>query len=225
MRRIAPIAMSAAVALLFVPSAALAGGSGHTLAGGGGHSLAGGGGHYCPKNPPEASEGTVYVLDNCFVPQEVTVETGEILTWDFAPDAKAKAPHTVTFEEGLDSGDLAGPLPIRFNQPGTYQYFCAYHGTVGSGMYGVVVVEGEATSSSAPALEAVDEDALGGSAVDEGTGSDEEASDLATMLAAASESGELALTLRLDPAVALLLVFVGLSLGLAASAMLQVRRR
>ena len=53
---------------------------------------------------------------------------------------------TVTSIDGsFDSGDLAvntGTFTHKFNTPGTFSYYCKYHGTVaGAGMFGQVIVE------------------------------------------------------------------------------------
>jgi plastocyanin len=52
--------------------------------------------------------------------------------------------HTVTADDdSFDSGDIATGQQFsqEFDTPGTYPYFCQYHGDVGGvGMSGVIVV-------------------------------------------------------------------------------------
>ncbi|MCE8544571.1 cupredoxin family copper-binding protein [Ruegeria pomeroyi] len=61
-----------------------------------------------------------------FEPAEVTIRAGETVRWinhDFAP-------HTATDDEvNWDTEELekGGQATIRFDTPGTYPYFCAYH--------------------------------------------------------------------------------------------------
>jgi plastocyanin len=53
--------------------------------------------------------------------------------------------HTVTADDGtFDSGDIAigTPYSREFDDPGTYSFYCQYHGDVGGvGMSGVIVVQ------------------------------------------------------------------------------------
>ena len=61
-----------------------------------------------------------------FEPEQVTIRAGESIEWinhDFAP-------HTATDDEGgWDTGELGKSQTAiqRFDTPGTYPYFCAYH--------------------------------------------------------------------------------------------------
>lgn len=177
----------------------------------------------CLGSPSAPAPGIIYVIDSCFLPRDVTIQPGETLTWSpGAPNAPSELPHTVTFQEGLDSGDLAGPMGVRFNQPGTYLYFCQYHGGIQNGttvgMAGTVTVVGEPEDVSLPALEVSrdgDPALFGG-----------QASGFGTELASSSSAlpAEMKVNLRLDPAIAILLVLLGLALGLGAGAV-PLRRR
>jgi hypothetical protein len=114
------------------------------LAKGGDHTLAGGGGGVCYTELPALGDGWVAVADSCFSPYDIAVQTGDEVRWSLV----GKASHTVTFEEGPDSGPLSGDnFAIRFNQPGSYPYACSFH----PGMAGTVQVVGEAVGG--PALE------------------------------------------------------------------------
>lgn len=61
-----------------------------------------------------------------FEPEQVTIRAGDSVEWinhDFAP-------HTATDDAGdWDTGELAKAqtATLRFDTPGTYPYFCAYH--------------------------------------------------------------------------------------------------
>lgn len=61
-----------------------------------------------------------------FEPAQLTIRAGESVEWinhDFAP-------HTAIDDEGgWDTGELekAQTVTLRFDTPGTYPYFCAYH--------------------------------------------------------------------------------------------------
>jgi plastocyanin len=108
----------------------------------------------------ETEPGTVVAHGTSFAPNEITVQSGETVTWEIAGDDV----HTVTaFEESIPDGapyfasggaageddarkDLAAGLlregesfEVTFEEPGTYEYFCIPHEA--SGMTGTVVVE------------------------------------------------------------------------------------
>jgi len=73
---------------------------------------------------------------------EVHIAPGQTVTWN-NPDAQT---HTVTADDGsFDSGDVVtgDQFQMEFDTPGTYPYFCGYHGGPGGqGMAGVIVVDG-----------------------------------------------------------------------------------
>jgi plastocyanin len=76
-----------------------------------------------------------------FLPRAITIPAGTTVEW--INDERAK--HTATADDGLfDSGDqdLGVSYEYTFAEPGTYPYFCRYHGDVdGVGMAGTIVVE------------------------------------------------------------------------------------
>jgi plastocyanin len=85
--------------------------------------------------------GTITIKDFAYDPKELTVETGEVVTWTNADGAK----HTVTAEPGdpvefksetMQDGDS---FAQTFSEPGTYAYFCSIHGR--DRMAGTVVVQ------------------------------------------------------------------------------------
>ena len=76
-----------------------------------------------------------------FIPSQLTIPAGTTVIW--VNDEQAK--HTATADDdSFDSGDQA--LGVRyehtFTEPGTYPYYCRYHGDVGGvGMAGTILVE------------------------------------------------------------------------------------
>lgn len=76
-----------------------------------------------------------------FIPSAITIPAGTTVIW--TNDEQAK--HTASADDGLfDSGDqnLGDSFSYTFAEPGTYPYFCRYHGDVdGIGMAGTIVVE------------------------------------------------------------------------------------
>ena len=76
-----------------------------------------------------------------FIPSQLTIPAGTTVIW--VNDEQAK--HTASADDGqFDSGDqeLGVRYEYTFTEPGTYRYFCRYHGDVGVvGMAGTIVVE------------------------------------------------------------------------------------
>jgi len=76
-----------------------------------------------------------------FIPSQLTIPAGTTVIW--VNDEQAK--HTVSADDGsFDSSDqeLGVRYTDTFAEPGTYRYFCRYHGDVGGvGMAGTIVVE------------------------------------------------------------------------------------
>lgn len=77
----------------------------------------------------------VAIVDFAFEPAQVSIAAGSEVTWSHA----GRAPHTVTFDDGTDSGQLDGgdTYSRTFAQAGTYDYHCAIHPT----MTGTVTVD------------------------------------------------------------------------------------
>jgi plastocyanin len=85
---------------------------------------------------------TINMTDDTFAQTSVTIAAGQSVVW---MNGSSKV-HTVTADDGsFDSGDIATggpPYSQEFDAPGTYAYFCQYHGDVGGvGMSGVIVVQ------------------------------------------------------------------------------------
>jgi plastocyanin len=85
-------------------------------------------------------EAAVREVDDAFVPDLLQVPVGARVTWV----NDGRNPHTVTADDGsFDSGAMppGASFALTFPRPGTYQYFCRYHGAAGGlGMAGTVVV-------------------------------------------------------------------------------------
>jgi plastocyanin len=92
----------------------------------------------------------VSIQDDVFVPRSVEVEAGGTVVWEHV----GQRPHTVTASDGsFDSGTLetGASFSRTFSEPGTYSYYCRFHGTAGgAGMSGVIVVAGETTAEAPP---------------------------------------------------------------------------
>jgi plastocyanin len=92
----------------------------------------------------EASNGgmqaSVSMSGGSFDPQELTVKAGTTVVWTNT----ASNAHTVTADDGsFDSGNMNAndTFQFTFTTPGTYPYYCAYHGGPGgAGMAGTVIV-------------------------------------------------------------------------------------
>lgn len=84
---------------------------------------------------------TVAIQNNTFTPRNITVQVGSVVTWK---NWDSNMPHTVTSDTGLfNSGSLqyGDTYSIQFNGPGTYNYYCQFHGGPnGVGMSGTVTV-------------------------------------------------------------------------------------
>lgn len=106
----------------------------------------------------------VEVVDFDYRPGEVTIAPGDTVNWTFS----GEAPHTVTADDGsFDSGEMTtGDFSMRFDEVGTYRYYCALHGGPGGeGMSALVVVEGSGDGEEAPSVNGDGGEAAG----DEGT--------------------------------------------------------
>ncbi len=91
----------------------------------------------------QSSASTVNMNSDTFDRTEVHIAPGQTVVWN-NPDADT---HTVTTDDGVtfDSGDVpnGGQFSYEFDTPGTFAYFCQYHGGPGGeGMSGVIVVDG-----------------------------------------------------------------------------------
>ena len=105
---------------------------------------------FAPSAWAQGQEVTVRMEDNFFDPANITVEPGTTVTWV----QSGNNPHTTTSYDGLwDSGMIeggsGGTFSFTFEEPGTYDYFCIPHESLG--MIGSVTVTGSTASPTATA--------------------------------------------------------------------------
>jgi plastocyanin len=103
---------------------------------------------FAPAAWAQGKEVTVKMEDNFFEPANITVEPGTTVTWV----QSGNNPHTTTSYDGLwDSGMIepgsGGSFSFTFDEPGTFDYFCIPHESLG--MLGTVTVSGGSASASA----------------------------------------------------------------------------
>jgi plastocyanin len=82
------------------------------------------------------TDGTpVAIVNFAFSPPQVTVSSGAVVTWANSDSAA----HTVTFDDGLDCGQIAQgeTVSVHFPTAGSYAYHCTIHPQ----MTGTVVVQ------------------------------------------------------------------------------------
>ena len=93
------------------------------------------------ETPGQAVSVTIHEDQYRFIPSQLTIPVGTTVIW--VNDESAK--HTATADDNqFDSGDqdIGVSYSHTFTEPGTYRYFCRYHGDVGGvGMAGTIVVE------------------------------------------------------------------------------------
>jgi len=84
---------------------------------------------------------TVHMNSDSFDQTQVQIAAGQTVVWMNGNGLV----HSVTADDSsFDSGDVAfgGTFSQEFDTPGTYPYYCQYHGDVGGvGMAGVIVVQ------------------------------------------------------------------------------------
>jgi plastocyanin len=82
---------------------------------------------------------SVSIKDFEFQPRQLTVKAGTTVTWK-----NDGGSHTVTADNGsFESPTLGAGATFnrKFTKPGTYRYYCAFHGGKGGeGMTGTIVV-------------------------------------------------------------------------------------
>lgn len=71
---------------------------------------------------------SVSVVDNAFEPATVDASTGDTVTWTH----DGEVTHTVTFDDGEDSGDLepGDTFERTFEEDGEYDYVCTIHASM-----------------------------------------------------------------------------------------------
>jgi len=88
-----------------------------------------------PASAAAAGSTAIAIKDFAFAPGTATVAPGSTVTWTNGDGAA----HTVTFDDGTGSGNLASGATFSrtFDAPGTYAYVCSIH----SSMKGEIVVK------------------------------------------------------------------------------------
>jgi adhesin/invasin len=88
----------------------------------------------------------VSVINNAFSPSAITITAGTTVTWTWASTARDHnvSPDPAGSEPERSGGLIDGPATYsyQFNTPGTYRYYCEFHGSPGGGgMSGTVTVQ------------------------------------------------------------------------------------
>jgi plastocyanin len=88
-------------------------------------------------------EREIRIVDEQFVPNTMTIQAGESVTFVNADDDE----HSAT-GSGFDTGKMlpGDTVTITFDKPGTYDFVCQFH----SHMRGTVIVEGSGTPVASP---------------------------------------------------------------------------
>ncbi len=92
---------------------------------GGSGSTGGGGGGTTPGGTGGGGGATVTIKNFAFSPASVEIAVGETVTWT----NEDSATHTVTGDDGIDSGSLAQGKTFThtFASAGTFSYHCSIH--------------------------------------------------------------------------------------------------
>jgi plastocyanin len=88
--------------------------------------------------PPNTTPNTVSMRSDSFLPGSITVARGTTITWRNDDGIT----HTATSDSpGWDTGDVppGASKTTTFNTPGTFNYHCTYHRTMG--MVGTITVQ------------------------------------------------------------------------------------
>ena len=105
-----------------------------------------------PASAQSSGKSKVTVGDNYFKPQDLTVTAGTKVTWT----NKGKILHSVKPNTGSAFGAKAlgsgKKYSFTFKTPGTYAYYCTFHGGPGSGQHGTIVVKPAASTTSTTSL-------------------------------------------------------------------------
>lgn len=91
-------------------------------------------------NEARAAQSSISMVGMTFSPATMTIAAGDTVTWT----NNSSLQHTVTADDGsFDSGtiNMGGTYSHTFTAPGTYRYYCRFHGAPGGvGMSGTIVV-------------------------------------------------------------------------------------
>ncbi len=103
------------------------------------------------------TEVEIVMTDNIFTPENVRIDPGTTITWVNEGDAghQMDAFNLDGFGIGFDSDVIRGDdtYEFTFENPGTYRYYCALHGSNVEGMIGAIVVgDGPLDGVSTPTI-------------------------------------------------------------------------
>jgi len=106
-----------------------------------------------PAGAQSSGSGKVTVGDNYFKPDDLEITAGTKVTWKNT----GKILHSVTPDKGKKFGtkelSRGKSYSYTFKQPGTYPYYCTFHGSPGKGQHGTIVVTAAATTSTTSVLD------------------------------------------------------------------------
>ncbi len=100
-----------------------------------------------PATPPDDTpfNGTIHIVDNRFSPSAVTIDVGDSVTWKWEGNNLHSVTHGTSPTVPPDAQKLfdapiqsSGTFGYRFNNAGTFAYFCRPHFAVG--MKGTITV-------------------------------------------------------------------------------------
>jgi plastocyanin len=105
-----------------------------------------------PAGAQSSGSGQVTVGDNFFKPADVEVTAGTKVTWKNT----GKVLHSVTPDKGKKFGtkelSRGKTYSYTFKKPGTYAYYCSFHGSPGKGQHGTIVVSAAPTTTTTSVL-------------------------------------------------------------------------
>ena len=106
---------------------------------------------FAPSAWAQGQEVTVRMEDNFFDPANITVEPGTTVTWvQSGNNAHTTTSYDGLWDSGLIEGGSGGTFSFTFEEPGTFDYFCIPHESLG--MIGSVTVTGSTATATATAL-------------------------------------------------------------------------
>ena len=101
-----------------------------------------------PAQPPAAGAAAVTIADNSFTPKELSVPVGATVVWTHTGQRQ----HTVTADDGSFKSDTlknGATFKQTFDKPGTYPYYCEFHGGPGGAAMSGVIKVGDGGSAQA----------------------------------------------------------------------------
>jgi len=92
-----------------------------------------------PRAAPASATNTVTLTNFQFSPKSLTIKAGSEVTWEVK-----EGTHNITADKGtFESQTLSAGQKFshKFEKPGTYRYYCSFHGSKGGHeMAGTVIV-------------------------------------------------------------------------------------